>query len=120
MNELCDNSYPYDIVTMRYNIGSDNGPPDPYLADIVRAWNKKYISPKIIISTVGESFGLFEAKFGEDLPVVKGDFTGYWEDGAGSSARETAKNRKSAERLTQAETLWALLELRGILRSLAL
>jgi len=108
MNELCDNSYPYDIVTMRYNIGSDNGPPDPYLADIVRAWNKKYISPKIIISTVGESFGLFEAKFGEDLPVVKGDFTGYWEDGAGSSARETAKNRKSAERLTQAETLWAL------------
>lgn len=108
MNELRDNQYPYDIVTMRYNIGSDNGPPDPFLADIVKSWNEKYISPKIIISTVGESFGLFEEKYGKDLPIVKGDFTGYWEDGAGSSARETAMNRASAERLTQTETFWAL------------
>jgi len=109
MNELRDKQYPYDIITMRYNIGSDNGPPDPYLANIVKAWNEKYISPKIIISTVGESFGLFEKRYGDRLPVVKGDFTGYWEDGAGSSARETAMNRTSAERLTQAETFWALI-----------
>lgn len=108
MNELRDNQYPYDIVTMRYNIGSDNGPPDPYLSDIVKSWNKKYISPKIIISTVSESFSLFEEEFGEELPIVKGDLTGYWEDGAGSSARETAMNRASAERLTQAETCWSL------------
>ncbi len=108
MNELRDNQYPYDIVTMRYNIGSDNGPPDRFLPDIVKSWNEKYISPKIIISTVSESFGLFEEKYGDQLPVVKGDFTGYWEDGAGSSARETAMNRSSAERLTQAETFWAL------------
>lgn len=108
MNELRDNQYPYDIVTMRYNIGSDNGPPDPYLADIVKSWNNKYKSPKIIISTVGESFSLFEERFGKDLPIVQGDFTGYWEDGSGSSARETAMNRVSAERLTQAQTIWAL------------
>ena len=108
MNELRDKQYPYDIVTMRYNIGSDNGPPDPYLSDIVKSWNEKYISPKIIISTVGESFELFEEKYGDGLPIVKGDFTGYWEDGAGSSAKETAMNRASAERLSQAETFWAL------------
>ncbi len=109
MNKLRDKQYPYDIVTMRYNIGSDNGPPDPYLSDIVKTWNEKYTSPKIIISTVGESFSQFEEKYGNELPVVKGDFTGYWEDGAGSSAKETAMNRASAERLSQVETFWALI-----------
>jgi alpha-mannosidase len=34
----------------------------------------------------------------------------YWEDGAASSARETAMNRMAAERLLQAETLWAMLD----------
>ncbi|MCD4730686.1 MAG: hypothetical protein K8R74_08810, partial [Bacteroidales bacterium] len=58
---------------------------------------------------VGESFELFEEKYGDGLPIVKGDFTGYWEDGAGSSAKETAMNRASAERLSQAETFRALI-----------
>ena len=44
------------------------------------------------------------------FPVVSGDFTPYWEDGAGSSARETAINRTAAERLVQAETLSAMLD----------
>ena len=39
IHELAEAGYPYDLVTMRYNIGSDNGPPDPHLADIVRSWN---------------------------------------------------------------------------------
>ena len=40
---------------------------------------------------------------------MRGDFTPYWEDGAGSSAHETAINRNAAERLVQAETLLAML-----------
>jgi hypothetical protein len=34
--------------------------------------------------------------------------TPYWEDGAGSSAYETALNRQSSDRLVQAEALYAL------------
>ena len=40
--------------------------------------------------------------------AVKGDWTGYWEDGSGSSAFETGQNRNSSSRLTQAETVWAM------------
>ena len=53
-------NYPYDMVHLRYDIGSDNGPPDPRLPDIVREWNKRYAYPKLVISTVGETFREFE------------------------------------------------------------
>ena len=43
------------------------------------------------------------------MPQHKGDLTPYWEDGAGSSALETRMSRNAADRLTQAETLSALL-----------
>ncbi|MFH1940537.1 MAG: glycoside hydrolase family 38 C-terminal domain-containing protein, partial [bacterium] len=108
LEELEASSYPYDIVTFRYNIGSDNGPPDSTLADKVKAWNEKYVTPRIVIATTGEAFRAFEQAYGERLPVVEGDFTGYWEDGAASSARETAMVRNTAERLVQAEILWAM------------
>lgn len=108
LNELEASDYPYDMIPFRYNIGSDNGPPDPLLSERVKAWNEKYISPEIIISTTSEAFSKFEKKYGDKLPRVQGDFTGYWEDGAASSARETAINRNAAERLVQAEILWAM------------
>jgi len=110
LTELYNNKYPYDIIPLRYNIGSDNGPPDPELAKTVEDWNNKYISPRIIISTTTEMFRAFEEKYSSHIPVVRGDFTPYWEDGAASSAEETAINRKSADRLVQAETLWTILD----------
>ncbi len=101
--------YPYDIIQMRWAIGSDNGPPDDSLPDAVRAWNEKYESPKLVIATTGELFRAFEQQYGDKIPVVAGDFTPYWEDGAGSSARETAVSRNAAERLAQAEAITAIL-----------
>jgi hypothetical protein len=109
MNQLAEMGYPYEMVQLRYTIGGDNGPPDEYLSDFVKEWNAKYESPKIIIATSDEMFTEFERRYGDNLPVVKGDFTPYWEDGAASSARETALARNAAEQLIQAETLWTLL-----------
>ncbi|HOD51391.1 MAG TPA: polysaccharide lyase family protein [Candidatus Hydrogenedentes bacterium] len=102
-------NYPYDITYIRYNIGGDNGPPDEGLCDFVRDWNETYAYPKLIISTPRECFEAFEQRYGSQLPEIRGDFTPYWEDGAASSARETAINRASAERLVQANALWAML-----------
>ena len=102
--ELEKTEYPYDIISFRYNIGSDNGPTDEYLAGVVEDWNDKYISPRLVIATTSELFRDFEKTYGKSLPVYRGDFTGHWEDGAGSSARETSLNRRAAERLVQAQT----------------
>jgi len=54
-------------------------------------------------------FKEFERRYGSQVPRVRGDFTPYWEDGAGSSAAETTINRQAAERMVQTETLWAML-----------
>ena len=104
--ELEKKGYPYDIVQLRWNVGGDNGPPDATLSDVVKNWNAKHAYPKLVIATTREMFREFEKRYGDKIPVVRGDFTPYWEDGAGSSARETALNRTAAERLVQAETLW--------------
>jgi len=109
MSELAEKGYPYSMVQVRYTVGGDNGPPDPGLPDFVRKWNDTYVSPKIVIATASEMFKEIERRHGGALPVVRGDFTGYWEDGAASTAAETAANRASAQRLIQAEALWSIL-----------
>ena len=108
MNDLYNNNYPYEIITLRYNIGSDNGPTDPTLSKAVKEWNEKYVTPKILIMTISESFSEFEKKYGDKIPSVAGAFTGYWEDGAASSALETAVNRKAALDINTASALMVM------------
>jgi len=109
LDELADGDYPYDMVQVRYSIAGDNGPPDPDLPEFVKQWNAKYAWPRMVIATNSELMHEFEGRYGEQLPEVRGDFTPYWEDGAASSARETALARNAAERLVQAEAIWAML-----------
>ncbi|MEE4256095.1 MAG: hypothetical protein V2I47_03575 [Bacteroidales bacterium] len=108
LDDLKNNLYPYDMSIIRYNIGSDNGPPHKALPDIVRNWNEKYLTPRLHIATTAEAFALFEEKYASELPSFAGDLSPYWEDGAASSARETAMVNQAAERLEQALTLWVL------------
>jgi alpha-mannosidase len=108
MRKLDESSYPYDMVQLPYTLG-DNGGPDPTLADFVRHWNERYVTPRLIIATHEQMFRQFETRYGAILPVVQGDLTPYWEDGAVSSAYETALNRATVDRLIQGETLWSML-----------
>ncbi|MBN1919128.1 MAG: hypothetical protein JW889_14580 [Verrucomicrobia bacterium] len=109
LDRLEEADYPYDLVQLRYSIGGDNGPPDPEMSDFVREWNETHVAPHLVIATTTRMCADFEARYGDQIPEVRGDFTPYWEDGAGSSARETALTRDAAERLVQAETLFAML-----------
>jgi alpha-mannosidase len=106
-NKLADDNYPFDLVPLHYTIGSDNGPVDKYLSDNVKEWNELYESPKLVIATTAEFFREFEKKYQDKLPEISGDITPYWEDGAASSARETALNRQTADRLTQTMNLFS-------------
>jgi hypothetical protein len=105
---LAARGWPYGIAGVRYNIGSDNGPPDSTLSATVAAWNERHVTPRLVLASVAELFEELESRAGDALPVVRGDLTGYWEDGAASSARETAMMRRSAESLVQTETLAAM------------
>lgn len=107
LKRLEEQQYKYDIVQLRWTKG-DNGPPDESVMPEVRDWNAKYAYPKLTIAITSEAFHAFENRYGAELPTYRGDMTPYWEDGSGSSARETGINRHTADRLVQAETMWAL------------
>lgn len=100
--------FPYDISYVRWAGHGDNAEPDPGIAEFTRAWNATYEWPKFTIASTSTAFAAFERRYGSQLPQLQGDLTPYWEDGAASSALETAINRNAADRLTQAATLFAL------------
>jgi alpha-mannosidase len=113
VEEFCEGlqkrKYPYDIAYARWAGHGDNAVPDPIICDFVKQWNAEHASPRFVISSTSEAFRAFEKRYGDKLPEVRGDWTPYWEDGAGSSSAETAMNRASSDRLVQAEALWAML-----------
>ncbi len=99
--------YPFDAIWLHGALG-DNGRLTRELAETARAWNEHYEFPKVILSRNDEFFDYIEQRLGDKLPVVRGSGGAYWEDGAGSSARETALCRNAQESLARAETLLAL------------
>lgn len=104
--------YPSDAV-YAYGAFSDNQPLDPRYGDVAREWNREWEYPKIIVSRVDEFFRYVEGKYGRSLPVFRGDLGSFWEDGAASSARETAIVRRAKERLSAAERWHALASIYG-------
>ena len=113
LERLASSGFAYDTSFMFWvgawpNGSVDNAPPDAELVEKAIAWNAKYAAPRVAIGLAGEFFRAFEAKHGALLREFSGDLTPYWEDGAGSTSRETGMNRASADRLSQAATLWAM------------
>lgn len=108
-DRMDDVHYPYDISYIRWSGHGDNAEPDPELSDWIRDWNQKYEWPRFAIASTSTAFAAFEKRYGSQLPQYRGDLTPYWEDGAASSALETALNRNAADRLSQATALSAIL-----------
>jgi hypothetical protein len=109
VEELNNKNYPYSLVQVRYTVGGDNGPTDPDLSQAVKVWNEEFLSPRLVIATSQELFEELEKRHGQEIPELGGDFSPYWEDGAASTAKETALNRNLSDRLIQLETLYSLL-----------
>jgi alpha-mannosidase len=98
--------YPYDAIHL-HGAYSDNQPLNPELAQAVDAWNRVYAYPKVILSANYEFFQYIEQHYGAHIPVVRGCGGSYWEDGAASSAQETALNRQAKATAVAAESLLA-------------
>ncbi len=108
LSELEEQDYPFDFIVLSWSLW-DNNPVDADVPYAVNEWHKKYAYPKIVISGGHDIMRMLEEKYGDRLPVVRGDYTEYWTDGLGTAARLTAVNRRNKERITQAETVWTML-----------
>lgn len=102
--------YPYDMIYWRYGIGADNGPPRDDLSDVVKAWNEKYASPRLVLTTNSGALEEFEKRYADRIPQLSGDYTPYWEDGAASTADATSVNRRASEKIAQAQTVWSMVD----------
>lgn len=101
------NDYPYDAVLLNGAFG-DNHPIESWLPKMVEEWNSQWAYPQLILALPADYFGYIEKNFSNSIPVLKTDFGGWWEDGAGSSALETTLSRRAEERAVTAEMLHSL------------
>jgi alpha-mannosidase len=116
-DRLDEVNFPYGISYIRWSGHGDNAAPDPEISHFIRDWNNKYEWPRFAIASTSTAFSAFEKSYGHQIPSYRGDLTPYWEDGAGSSALETAMSRNAGERLTQAATLASILSPAGYTES---
>ena len=77
-------------------------------AELASQWNGQYAWPRLAYSTVQEAMSAIEAEWGSGLPVYRGDFGPYWEDGFTSDAAHTAIHRQNQQRILSAEKLGTL------------
>ncbi|MGA3168381.1 MAG: glycosyl hydrolase-related protein [Terriglobia bacterium] len=108
--------YAPDAVLL-YGTEVENLPLDFLDADLAAQWNARYAYPQIVPCRFAEYFRYVEQHYGGQLPVVRGDGGGYWEDGAGTDAAATSVYRQDQTRAVAAEALVALNT--GINRALA-
>ncbi len=100
------------IMLQLFSGFGDNGPPIPGLSAFVRSWNAAGRAPRLVVATPADWWAAV-APHRERLPVWRGDWTDFWNFGAGSSALETAVNRASRGRLETADRAGVALQALG-------
>ena len=101
-------NYPYDFVYLSAThapLMYDNSPPNQDLPDIVRRWNEEGRQPRLRLVTPNELLARIRKIPREQIPVVAGDWTDYWNFGCASSAAETCLSRKMAANATAIDLL---------------
>lgn len=74
-------------------------------SEIVSTFNREYAWPRLEFSTVHSAMQQIEHEWKGEIPVVRGDFGPYWEDGYGSDAAPTAIHRENQHRIVTAEII---------------
>jgi hypothetical protein len=103
--ELPDRPYPLDVLHLRVQGAiADNAAPSKVPAEVVRAWNEEFAYPRLRLATNREFFAAAEER-AADIATLDGDWTSWWADGIGSSARMLGANRRAQAKLRSAQTL---------------
>ena len=83
----------------------DNGPPNPFLPELVAKWNESELGPIVRYATFDDLLERVSAVPDDDIELQSGDWTDYWSFGLGSAPVATALNRRAKRLLTAASTL---------------
>ena len=107
-----DGGYPHPFLMHQLTNVSylDNAAPQPKISDFVRQFNETYadeIGIKLRIGTLTEFFDRMRQEPADTLPTMRGDWTDWWNFGAGSTAQETAQSQRGQRDLDMAINLHA-------------
>jgi hypothetical protein len=110
--------YPFDFVVL--HAVDDNGWPTMAAANGVRAWNARYGSEGLRLSTatIGTAMARAQSQVTADsIPTWRGEWADWWAHGHGSTALEVGVSRTARANLRGAEAALALARLEGATRT---
>src|SRR5262249_5693074 len=87
---------------------SDNAAPTRVVSDVVRDWSDHWAWPRLRLSTNTDFFEAAEARLGDTIPTLSGDWNDWWTVGLGSAAQEQALGRQAQAAATDAATVMSL------------
>jgi hypothetical protein len=104
---LTEIHYPLPFIILEgYHPFGDNGSAWNAYAEFARRWNESGRAPRIITATP-RMFWERVKQHPAKLPVLRGDWTDYWNFGCISAARETSMARTVRQRLYRADAISA-------------
>ena len=107
---LLESRYPYDVwLVSNYK---DNETPNLNFPETAKAWNARWRWPQLrTVGDLSEPFEKVEARFGDQIPTLRGDITGGWAQHPVSTPPLLAKKREADRLLPIAEILATLARL---------
>lgn len=100
--------YPYDFLYLTTtNVPElwDNSPPNPHVARLIRQWNEAGNQPSIRYVTTEDLYARLQQIPSEQIPLLTGDWTDYWNFGCASTAEAVARSRAAKRALDIADHL---------------
>lgn len=94
----------HDLVLVNTTFG-DNGAIPAAELDGARAWNEAYAYPRVVVSTLDDFAEAFLARYGDDLPTLRGDWTSDWDVLNQGELARTVRQRWAQHALPVAEAL---------------
>ncbi|NVO20960.1 MAG: prolyl oligopeptidase family serine peptidase [Bacteroidetes bacterium] len=94
--------YPYDFIYLTATCAPsayDNSPPNFDLPAVVKKWNEEGRLPHLRFATPKDLLARIREIPYDKIPVVKGDWTDYWNFGSASSATETQISLNTASNM---------------------
>lgn len=108
LKHLDEIDYPHDFLYLTTTAAPemwDNSPPNLSSARLIREWNARGLEPRIRFVTSEDLADRIAAMPADNLPVLSGDWTDYWNFGCASAAADLARNRAAKRDLACADRI---------------